>query len=263
MKINFKGVPIFIGTGGRKLDPEKKNLIFIHGSGGSHLSWFMQTRYFAYEGYNVISPDFPGHGFSEGNPLVSIEDMSLWLCDLISNLKINDFHLIGHSQGCLIALEISQRLKKNLGKIIFIAGSLDIPVNEYLIETSKKDYKKASSLLKNWGHAIVAHVHSHTHPGLSHLNLGKKVMEMNEKSALNLDLLACNNYKNGKKIAKKLTTPSLIILGKKDLNIPIKKGREMAEKISNSKVVEIINGGHFLQSEFPEQVNNEISHFIN
>ena len=64
------------------------------------------------------------------------------------------------------------------------------------------------------------------------------------------------------KIAKKLTIPSLVILGKKDLNIPIKKGREMAEKISNSKVVEIRNGGHFLQSEFPEQVNNEISHFF-
>ena len=113
MKINFKGTPIFIGTGGKKLDPEKKNLIFIHGSGGSHFSWFMQTRYFAYEGYNVISPDFPGHGLSEGNPLVSIEEMSLWLSDLISNLKINDFNLIGHSQGCLIALETSQKLKKS------------------------------------------------------------------------------------------------------------------------------------------------------
>ena len=263
MKLNFNDHLTYLSTGGKNPSSKSEALIFLPGSGQTHLTFVLQTRFFAFEGYSIYAPDFPGHGLSEGNPLVSIEEMSLWLSDLISNLKINDFNLIGHSQGCLIALETSQKLKKSLRKMILIAGSLDIPVNEYLIETSKKDYKKASSLLKNWGHGIVAHVHAHTHPGVSHLNLGKKVMEMNERSALNFDLLACNNYKNGEKIAKKLTIPSLVILGKKDLNIPIKKGREMAEKISNSKVVEIRNGGHFLQSEFPEQVNNEINFFIN
>ena len=28
----------------------------------------LQSRYFAYRGYSVLAPDFPGHGLSAGDP---------------------------------------------------------------------------------------------------------------------------------------------------------------------------------------------------
>ncbi len=262
MRVLINDKSIFVGTGGKKLEKGKKNLIFIHGSGGSHLSWFLQTRYFAYEGYNVISPDFPGHGFSEGDPLNSIENMSDWLDLLIKKLNLAEVNLIGHSQGCLISLEASRSSSYKIEKIILIGGSVSIPVNPYLIETSAKDSAKASSILKSWGHSKIAHIHDHTHPGFSHLNLGKRVMAMNKDTSLNLDLLACNSYKHGYDAAKNLSKPCLIIIGKKDLNTPAKFGREMSKLIAGSKLVELENAGHFLQSEFPEKVNKEISFFL-
>ena len=76
MKFEFEERSVHIGTGGRAHKDSASFVVFLHGSGQNHLTWGLQSRYFAYEGYNIIAPDFPGHGLSGGSPLTSIEDMA-------------------------------------------------------------------------------------------------------------------------------------------------------------------------------------------
>ena len=57
---------------------------------------YQQIRYFVSQGYNVVAPDFPGHGFSEGNQTTSIEEDMLWLAELLAFLKIEKATFIGH-----------------------------------------------------------------------------------------------------------------------------------------------------------------------
>ncbi len=78
----------YFSTGGRKFNDQAPFLIFLHGSGQSHLSWVLQTRFFAHEAFNVIAPDFPGHGLSEGKPLAHIEEMADWIIVLMDTLGI-------------------------------------------------------------------------------------------------------------------------------------------------------------------------------
>ena len=68
MKHLLDGASIHIATGGLDFDPAKPVLVFIHGSGQSHLTWVLQTRYFAHRGFAVLAPDLPGHGLSGGAP---------------------------------------------------------------------------------------------------------------------------------------------------------------------------------------------------
>ena len=77
MKHVLDGASIHIATGGLDFDPARPVLVFIHGSGQSHLTWVLQTRYFAHRGFSVLAPDMPGHGLSSGEPLTSIADLSL------------------------------------------------------------------------------------------------------------------------------------------------------------------------------------------
>ena len=42
---------------------------FVHGSGLTHMTWVLQTRYFAFHGYNALAVDLPGHGLSGGESL--------------------------------------------------------------------------------------------------------------------------------------------------------------------------------------------------
>ena len=134
MRINFKGNETYIGTGGKSLDSKKTTICFLHGSGQNHLSFVQQARFFAFKGYSVIVPDMPGHGLSEGKPLNSIKDNAKWVYELLVRLGVQELVVVGHSQGCLVALELNTRYPDFLKGIIFVAGSNQIPVNQFLLD---------------------------------------------------------------------------------------------------------------------------------
>ena len=108
--------------------------MFIHGSGQSHLTWVLQTRYFAHRGFAVLAPDLPGHGLSGGAPLTSIGDMADWIDGLLASLGVAQATLVGHSQGVLVALETASRHPERVAALTLIAGAMAIPVNDALIE---------------------------------------------------------------------------------------------------------------------------------
>ncbi len=104
MKHELNSASIYIATGGLDFDAAKPVLVFIHGSGQSHLTWVLQTRYFAHRGFAVLAPDLPGHGLSGGAPLTSIRDMADWIDGLLASLGVAQATLVGHSQGAQAAI---------------------------------------------------------------------------------------------------------------------------------------------------------------
>ncbi len=74
MKVSVNGAEIHVATGGKEFDSSLPTVLFLHGSGLDHRSWALQTRWFAYNGYSVLAPDFPGHSLSAGEALTSIEE---------------------------------------------------------------------------------------------------------------------------------------------------------------------------------------------
>jgi pimeloyl-ACP methyl ester carboxylesterase len=68
MKHQLFDTNIHIATGGRPFNNDGETLVFIHGSGQSHLTWILQSRYFAYRGYQILAPDFPGHVYQKERP---------------------------------------------------------------------------------------------------------------------------------------------------------------------------------------------------
>ena len=90
----------------------------------------------------------PAHGFSDGNPCKSIKENAEWINDLLVDLKLKDVVVIGHSQGCLVALELNRILKRSLEALIFVAGPQQILV---LLKTFSKSYSilKQPNILEN------------------------------------------------------------------------------------------------------------------
>ena len=75
MKFKVNNKEVFASTGGQSFDKNKPVIVFVHGSGLSHITWVLQTRYFAFHGYSVLAIDLPGHRYSEGPSLKSIENI--------------------------------------------------------------------------------------------------------------------------------------------------------------------------------------------
>ena len=122
---------VHASNAGKELDHKKETIIFLHGSGLSHIVWSLVEQFFSNKNFNVLSIDLPGHGNSEGPCLKTIEEIAEWLEKVFVKLKLEKVILIGHSQGCLEMLEYSNKYKNRLNKLVLIGGSYGaIPFGE-------------------------------------------------------------------------------------------------------------------------------------
>ena len=263
MRFKVNGKDVFASTGGRPFDKEKPLIIFVHGSGLSHITWVLQTRYFAFHGYSVLALDLPGHGYSEGPSIKSIEEQGKWISDVIDSVGMKKASLVGHSQGCLISMECAAQFPEKVVSLALMGGAGEIPMNPELLDLAEKGDPKAVQLMMDWAHGPAGHFGGHPVPGLFHLNLGGTIVENGSiKDTLGVDFRACDNYKNGFESAKKIKCPTINILGDKDKMCPLSAGKKLADCIEGSEVEIIKNCGHMILLEEADQSLSILKKFI-
>ena len=262
MKLTLNGHTAFASTGGRDFDPTGDVVMFLHGSGQNHLGYMLQHRYLANRGFQCLTPDLPGHGPSEGAPLDSIEAQAAWFADFAKAAGVQKAHIVGHSQGGLMALELARSHASLLRSITFIATAQAIPVNDMLLDMARDDQPKAIAAMMDWGHGPTAHRHDHTMPGTSHKLYGTQLMASNAPGALFADLTACARYTGGPEAAETITCPTLTILAGQDKMTPIKQGRKLAAALPLNTAHEVPQGGHMLITEQPFAVNAALKPFL-
>ena len=147
MRITIEDKSYYVGTGGKPFDSELPTVVFLHGTGMDHRAWALQTRWFAFHGYNVLAPDFPGHSLSEGKCPESIEDSAVWLEQMLDHLKVAAAHIVGHSQGFLSALEFAANSPKRVISLVGVGTAAAIPVNPALIKTAYESAFDAAKIV--------------------------------------------------------------------------------------------------------------------
>ena len=177
---------------GQGIDPKKQTIVFLHGSGMSHIIWSLTEQFFSNQNFNVLSIDLPGHGNSDGPCINTIEKITDWLEKAFIQLNLNDLVLIGHSQGCLEILEFAHKYPARIKKLIFVGGSYKMPVHPDLIELAKNGDSDAVKLMMKWGYE-----------GSKKFIGGNPIERIIQSprdisEILAVDLIACNNYSNGK-----------------------------------------------------------------
>ena len=145
---------IHVSDSGQGIDMNKDTIVFLHGSGLSHIVWSLAEQFFSSKNYNVLSIDLPGHGNSDGPCLDSVEKIADWMEKVFDKLKLKNLILVGHSQGCLEILEYSSRYKERLKKLVFVGGSNKMPVHPDLIELAQSGHSDAVKLMMKWGYEL-------------------------------------------------------------------------------------------------------------
>ena len=140
--------------------------------------------------------------------------------------------------------------------IIFIGGSYRIPVNQDLIDLAQAGDKKAVELMMKWGYEGSKKFIG-GNPVEKIINSPRDIREV-----LAIDLVACNNYQNGKNVLEKIDCPSLFIFGEKDKMIPIEKGTKFANSVKNSLTHVINKCGHMIMFENAFEMREKISEFL-
>ena len=242
---------------GQGIDTKKDTIVFLHGSGLSHIVWSLAEQFFSSKNFNVLSLDLPGHGNSDGPCLDSIEKIADWLENVFDKLKLKDLILVGHSQGCLEILEYSHKYKERLQKLVFIGGSNKMPVHPDLIELAQNGHSDAVKLMMKWGYE-----------GSKKFIGGNPVEKIIQSprdisEILAVDLKACNNYSNGSEAAKDIDFPSMLILGELDKMINLEAGKKFSNLIKNSTTHVIKGCGHMIMIEKAFEMREKILEFLN
>ena len=228
----------------------------MHGSGLTHIVWSLHEQFYASQGLNVLSIDLPGHGSSEGPSLKSIEEISDWVTQLLKKLNISKINFIGHSQGCLVGIDFASRYPNLIDKLVLVAGSYKLPVNQDLIDLAEAGDEKSVLLMMKWGYegskAFIG-----GNPVKKIINSSREIREI-----LAVDLNACNNYKNGKESLKKINCPTLCIFGDLDKMVPLEVGNKMAALIKNSEKKIINNCGHMIIFEKAFEMRKFVKEFL-
>jgi pimeloyl-ACP methyl ester carboxylesterase len=262
MYFEIDGKQIFATTGGKPFDSKKPVVLFLCGSALDHTFWALHSRFFAFRNYSVLVPDFPGHSNSEGPDLTSIEMMADWTNRVIDVLDADNVSVVGHSQGCLTALEIAARYPDKVRSVTFIASGLATPVNPGLIAAAENDPDAAVDMMISWGFGEAGHLHQGPIPGNSMAASAWKTMRSNAQTGLAIDLKACDNYKNGESAVSKITCPHQVILAGNDRMTPRKAGLNLVEHLANPEFSLVENSGHMIPLEAPDQCRSLLRNFI-
>ncbi len=248
----------FAATGGCLFNPQKPTVVMIHGTGGDHRCWALQARWFAFHGYSVLVPNLPGHSLSAGQPLMSIVAMGQWLVSALDQVGVTAVHLVGHSQGFLVALEAQALLGARLRSICAIATAAAIPVNPALIETARVIPQKAARMLLQWGFGQQAQLGLSAVPGMQPIAISQQIMANNP---LYEDFVACNEYHAGPQRVKAVRVPAHVILAQRDRNTPLREGRRLAADLQVEPTV-IQGAGHMLPLEAPKLCLGAMKQFV-
>jgi len=127
--------------GGRKLVcwvnngsflPDRKTLVFIHGSGGNHTDWILQYTPLK-NAFNIAAIDLPGHGQSDGSGEQDVPAYVAWVKKLLEGLGIAKPVLIGHSLGAAICLSFAIFHGDAAAAVVPVGGGFRMPLNPAIL----------------------------------------------------------------------------------------------------------------------------------
>lgn len=258
MIVTVDGVDAHAATGGVDLTGDDPVVLLVHGAGMDSTVWQLQTRYLAHRGFRAVAVDLPGHGRSGGEALDSVEAMADWVARFVEVAGFGAVHVVGHSMGTFIALELASRHPDAVRSITLCGTATGMPVHPELLDAAEHDLPRAAALMAAWGHAKPAHVGHNPTPGLWMVGGAQALVERSTPGVLATDFRACMAYEKAEVAAAAVGCPATVVIGRADKMTPAKSGRALAAALPGANVVELDDTGHTMMIENPTAVKRAI-----
>jgi pimeloyl-ACP methyl ester carboxylesterase len=214
-------------------------LVLLHGGFASGSSWFEQTPVLAGAGYRVHVPERRGHGHTpdvEGPITYSVmaDDTIAYLDAAVATPA----HLIGWSDGAVVALLVALRRPELVNRLILIgqyynsSGKTENPLTDELL---KLDTEVTGFLREMYV--------AESPDGADHFPVfhAKMVEMFNTEPELDLASL------------RELRAPTLVLQGDRD-EVTVEHSKAVAETVPNGRLA-VLPGSHMLPMETPAVVN--------
>ena len=268
MKITVNNKPAYARayaySGTRAFNPTQRTAVFIHGAANDHSVWALQSRYFAWHGWNVLAVDLPGHGQSDAPLCTSIEALADWVAAFLDATQVKAAVVIGHSMGSLTALELTARRPDLVSKLALVGSAVPMAVGDALLDAARDDEDKARRMIIDWSFAPNSQLgNNHQVPGTWLPGNSLALMRRMNNGVLHNDLAACKAYVNGLTAAAHVQCPALVLMGERDMMTAPKAAQGVIAALKSVRAETINDAGHNMTTEAPGATLDALWGFAN
>tara|TARA_B100000508_G_scaffold137355_2_gene131726 strand:- start:6608 stop:7366 length:759 start_codon:yes stop_codon:yes gene_type:complete len=235
-------------------------VLFIHGFLESNAMWSGIVPYLRKK-IQPILVELPGHGESTGlHGKPSISNMALAVREVINELGVTKFSIVGHSLGGYVALEMIKQLENFSEKLLLLNshpwGDSDQKKDERnrvikVVEKNKELFIRTA--IPN------LYMKPENNTDDTH-SLIEDALKMNGTDII-YSLKAMRDRPNREQVMRILVERCKVIQGKHDHMINAGKMTELTSNFGNEFAL-IENAGHMSHHEDPKKVIDEINTFI-
>jgi pimeloyl-ACP methyl ester carboxylesterase len=250
-EIDGRKLACWVNNGG--FLPDRKALVFIHGSGGTHADWILQYTRLKND-FNVAAIDLPGHGQSEGPGEQDVAAYAAWVQKILVRLGIVKPLLIGHSLGAAICLHLAINRIHTAAAVVPVGGGVRMPVNRAILEGLRQDPAAIIGLAAKFS---VAKANRERLSGLITENLSRV-----DPSILHGDFTACDRLDITEAVSG-IGIPALVVCGMEDKMMPPAFSEYLGKNIPGARLALITDAGHCVMLENPEAFNAALTDFAN
>jgi len=235
-------------------------VVLIHGFGGDSDNWLFNIDELA-KSRPVYAVDLPGHGKSTKTLSTGdLSELSRAVADLVDEIGAQKFHLVGHSLGAAVALQILRDWPERVASIVGIApAGLGERINAQFIDgfiaaEKRKDIKATLQLLVGDPELVSAQM-------IEGVQRYKRLEAAKEA----LRAIADKNLPSGRQTANfrdlvaEGRTPILILWGARDAILDPEAARGLPSTV---KVVLFDDAGHMPHLEAASKANEAMARHL-
>jgi len=246
-------------------------IVFAHGLGGNHLSWWQQVAYFA-ERYTSVTfahrgfaPSFAESSPDAWDPAHYLDD----LATLIDHLAFPAVTLVAQSMGGWSCLEYTLRHPERVSRLVMAAtggtvdpATLDASERDAILQWYAAHEKVNEDLFRRGIHPAAGERMAREQPALHFL-----YREIDRLSSGRLDKLALRRKLAAMRTRpvahlKDLRTPVLFIVGDEDVVFPPAGAAALAATVPGAKLQFVPRTGHSVYFERAALFNEMVGAFL-
>lgn len=245
---------------------EGEPLLLITGLGGDLTGWIFQIIEFSKK-YRVIVFDNRGAGRTDAPDVpYSIEMMADDTAGLLDVLGIERAHILGLSMGGFIAQELALKYPQRVQSLI-------------LATTAASPHSSNKHVLDTWARMALEGVSVETrlreqllwiftdkffeNPELVQMAINTMLANPQPQPtyAFARQVTACVEHDTRDRLGE-ITAPTLVLVGKEDILLPVKLSEELAVGIPNAELVVLEGGGHGFLAEIADKFNQAVLDYL-